>query len=406
MFELHFKGVQIPVIFEEDTDLEVVYLRLVFKNSGKIYERHLGLAKMFARLLNEGSDDKFFQKIETKAINLSSSSTLECFEINISCLKEHFAFAMKELKILLSKPRFDEKILQKLKNIALSELASKNSDYDFLAKTLLNKISFKAKEFETSSDGDEKSISKITLSMLENFYKEHLSLNNLYISLGGKITKDEFCTLIEPCLEPLSKKEGLKDKHFKQSIICEDEICVKKESEQAYIYFASPFHADFKDKKLYLAKLAFFILGAGGFGSRLMEEIRVKRGLAYSAYAILDMNRSYARCFGYLQTKNENAKNAKKLIKELFNDFVKKGVSESEFEAAKKFLIGSTPLRYESLEKRLNIAFSEYYNELGLGYFKKELTHIKNADLKELNHYIKSHEELVKLSFASIQNEN
>ena len=156
MFEIKFKGLSIPVIFEENNDLELVYLRLVFQNSGKIYEEHSGLSKMFARLLNEGCDDKFFQKIETKAINLSASSTLSNFELNLACLKEHFAFAMKELYHLLSKPRFEEKILQRLKNIALSELASKNSDYDFLAKTLLNKISFKTKEFELSSDGDEK----------------------------------------------------------------------------------------------------------------------------------------------------------------------------------------------------------------------------------------------------------
>ena len=124
--------------------------------------------------------------------------------------------------------------------------------------------------------------------MLEGFYKKHLSLNNLCISLGGQIGQKEFTSLIEPCLQILSLEKSPKEKHFKVSLDCKDVIEVKKESEQAYIYFASPFEVNFKDERLYLAKLAFFILGAGGFGSRLMEEIRVKRGLAYSAYAILD----------------------------------------------------------------------------------------------------------------------
>ncbi len=404
MFYVSLKNIKIPVIFEQDSTLPVFYFRLVFQKSGKAYENGLsGLSSMLARILNEGSNESFFKRIETKAITLSANSGFECFELNLSCLKEHIKFALKELENFISKPRFDEKVLARLKNTTLGELASKNSDFDFLAKRLLNQLCFKEKPFQSSNEGDEKSIEKMSLKELESFFKKHLNLNNLCIVAGGDITQKELESLIIKHLSFLDKGQSEPEKYFKMNA-SKDEILIKKQSEQAYIYFASEFNTSFKDKNLHLAKLALFILGAGGFGSRLMEEIRVKRGLAYSAYAVLDINRTFVRTFGYLQTQNENAQEAKSIVKTLFKDFVKKGVNESELEAAKKFLIGSSVLRYESLEKRLNIALSEFYNELGENYFKKELKAIEKVSLNELNHYLKTHAELENLSFASVRN--
>ncbi|MCH5336905.1 MAG: insulinase family protein [Campylobacter sp.] len=402
---LEFKKVKIPFIFEENRDFPIIVLKLVFKNCGRSFDEIAGLARMFAKLLNEGVNDKFFKDLEFRAINLGASSGFESLEINLSLLKEHKNYAAKALAALLKNPRFEEKILHRLKLSSLGELASKNSDFDYLAKNLLNATIFKYKEFSSPNDGDEKSIDSISLNSLKNFHKKHIHLNNLIITLGGDLSFDEGKDFVKKILEGLEKGQTLANKNYNLNSKNEDKILVRKESEQAYIYFASPFFAEFKDEDLYLGKIALFILGQGGFGSRIMEEVRVKRGLAYSAYAMLDMSLSYKRVFGYLQTKNENAKEAKKLVKEIFKDFVQKGVSQSELNAAKNFLIGSTPLRYESLSKRLALGFNEYYQGLELGHYKKELEKIKKADLKKLNAYIKNHKELLNLSFASIQNE-
>lgn len=400
------KGLKIPFIFEENADFPIIILKLVFKNSGRSYDEIAGIAKMFARILNEGVDDNFFKELEFKAINLETNSGFENLEINLSCLKENFDFALKKLNSLLSKPRFEEKILQKLKINALGELSSKNSDFDYLAKNLLNAEIFECKEFQSPNDGDEKSIKKITLKELEKFYKKHFCLSNLVVVLGGDIKQNLAQKHLEKILQTLPKGQTSKNKTYKISKQCKDKVSIRKESEQAYIYFAAPFYANLKDDDLYMAKIALFILGQGGFGSRVMEEIRVKRGLAYSAYAMLDLNLSYSRVFGYLQTKNESAKEAKAIIKEIFKEFIQKGVKQNELEQAKNFILGSTPLRYESLSKRLALAFSEYYAGLKLGASKKELAKVEKLGIKELNAYIKKHGEILNLSFASIANEN
>ena len=446
-FKAKSKGLnalKVPFIFEENRDLPIIFFKISFQNAGKAYESSVnsasneinsaknvknsalnaknsavqglknnatkthaniapaGTARMFARLLNEGVDEKFFKDLEFYAINLNASSGFESFEISLSCLKEHFEFALKKLAELLKSPQFDEKLLAKLKTTALGELATRNSDFDYIAKRLLNKSVFECDEFALSNDGDEKSIAKIALKDLQGFHKNLLCLANACVIAGGDISQKECEALIKPVLGVLSVGQKPNTKKFTLCEKLKDEICTRKDSEQAYIYFCSPFELEFSDKNAHLAKLAIFILGAGGFGSRLMEEVRVKRGLAYSAYAMLDLSVCYKRVFGYLQTKNESASEAKALVRSVFSDFVKKGVTQNELTQAQNFLIGSTPLRYESLEKRLGNAYNEFYQGLEIGHFKRELDKIKTATLSELNAYIKAHGELLKLSFASV----
>jgi predicted Zn-dependent peptidase len=176
-----------------------------------------------------------------------------------------------------------------------------------------------------------------------------------------------------------------------------------KDTQQAYIYFGSPFNMNSNDENVYLAKVASFILGGSGFGSRLMEEIRVKRGLAYSAYGHVSINKSYSYFTGYLQTKLQSAKEAQDIVKQEIKKFVKNGVTQDELDAAKQFLQGSEPLRTETLSQRQNRAFQLYYKGLPLNYPQIELEKIQNLSLKKLNKFIKEHDEINNLSFSIVR---
>ncbi|EAH5176884.1 insulinase family protein [Campylobacter lari] len=406
MLNLSVNGVKIDIIYEYENELPIVFFKMIFKNSGKIAEKnHAGVASMLARMLNEGSGDNFFKVLEQKAVELYAKASFEHFQINIKCLKEHFNFAVEKLEELLLNVRFDEKILQRLKTLALGELASLNTDYDYQAKRLLNKNVFIDEIFASGLDGTKESIEKISLKELHDFMSENLVLDNALFVFGGDIKEDEVKVKTEKICQILKRNIPNQNKSYK--LIDENiEVSEQKSTEQAYIYFCSPFNIQINDEKMYLAKLALFILGQGGFGSRLMEEVRVKRGLAYSVYAMLDVNLNYSRVFGYLQTKNESSNEAKALVKEVFKNFVQNGVNDKEFQLAKQFLVGSMPLRYESLAKRLDIMLNEYLHGLKLGNLKEEMQKIKNTNLDELNDFIKAHSEITKVSFASIENES
>ena len=223
-------------------------------------------------------------------------------------------------------------------------------------------------------------------------------LNNLIVVVGGDFSEEEAKALAKKFasnlkkgkVEPLHKIEASSKKELKE---------LSKATEQAYIYFGAPYDMNITDKERIVGKVASFILGSSGFGSRLMEEIRVKRGLAYSAYSRFIVNKTNSYFFGYLQTKLKSQDEAIKVVKEVIENFVKSGATKEELESAKKFYLGSEPLRVETLNQRVGRAFNEYYSGAGLGFSKEELKIIENLTLQELNNFIKKHSEITNLSF-------
>ncbi|MDY0328494.1 MAG: pitrilysin family protein, partial [Arcobacteraceae bacterium] len=346
---------------------------------------------------------KFADLLESKAITIHTTSGFETFVIEVSALKSESKFAFEYLAMLLNDPNITKNSLEKLQNIMVSSLKRKESDFDFVAKNELRKLIFKGTPLENSSLGDIKSVESIKLDDVKKFLNDTITLSNLILVVGGDIELDEFKKSIKPILT--SFKTG-KTKEL-DNIVAKNTKEYKetnKETEQAYIYFGSPFNIDPKDSNVYKAKVASFILGSSGFGSRFLEEIRVKRGLAYSAHGSISINKSHSYFTGYLQTKLDNSDEAIALVKSLVSDFVNDGATGEELTSAKMFLLGSEPLRTETLSQRLGRAFTLYYRGLPLNYNELELQAIQDLTLEDLNEFIKSHKEINDLSFAIVTN--
>lgn len=400
-------GIKIPVVFEKQKSLPILNLQLVFQNSGYIQDKNKsGLASFSSKLLNEGTKElgstKFAQKLEENAISLDTSTGFETFVIELSNLKDVSEKSIELLAQLIKSPNYSEDTLKKLKTLKIGELKRRENDFDYTAKNLLKANLFKGTALANPSSGTLDTIKDINLKDIKTFISNTVNLNNLIIVAGGDFNYKEFKKLIRPVLDAL--KPGIKRELEEINFVSKnDEETLIKETEQAYIYFGSSYKVTASDKNRYIAKVASFILGGSGFGSRLMEEIRVKRGLAYSAYGSVSINKSHTFFSGYLQTKNETAKEAQALVKEIIKEFVKKGVTKDELKAAKNFLTGSEPLRNEVLSQRLNKAFTLYYRGLDQDYPKKELELIQDLKLEDLNKFIRSHEEINNLTFAIVR---
>lgn len=404
---VEINSIKIPVIYEEQKSLPTFNMQLVFQNSGSIKDEKLpGLANLSAKILNEGTKElgsiKFANKLESRAIGLHAENGSETFVIELNTLKSEYPYALKYTKELLDSPNITQKSLDKLKLLQLGNLKRKENDYDYVAKKEFRKLLFEGTPLENSSLGTVDSINKITLENIASFIDSSLTLKNLIIVAGGDVSFKELKVDLKKLLIDL--KVG-KENSLEKITLANNpkESTVIKETEQAYIYFGSPFYIDSKDEDTYLSKVASFILGGSGFGSRMMEEVRVKRGLAYSAYSSVSINKAISYFSGYLQTKLESADEAHKLVKEIVKEFVKNGVTSEELESAKKFLIGSEPLRVETLSQRQNRAFSLYYKGLPQDYPQKELEKIENLTLDELNKFIKSHKEITNLTFSIVR---
>ncbi|MEA3289958.1 MAG: pitrilysin family protein [Campylobacterota bacterium] len=399
-------GNEIPLIFEQHKTLPIFNLQLVFKNSGYINDGDKpGLASITAKVLNEGTKKegsvKFARKLENKAISISANNGFETFVIEVSCLKDEYQEALKYLLELLNDPNITNKTLEKIKTLQLSKLKQKEDDFDYVASNNLKKIVYKDTPLEHPSSGTLDSINNMKLEDVKNNINSLFNMKNLIVAAGGDIDHKQLQEDMKVILDKLSSNKTEDINKFKIAKDAKESI-IKKETEQSYIYFASPFDIDANSKENYKAKVASFVLGGSGFGSRLMEEIRVKHGLAYSAYGHITNKKSHSYFTGYLQTKLDNTKKAKNMVKDIVDDFVKEGVTKKELEAAKKFLLGSEPLRTETFSQRLNRAFMLYYKGLPLDHTAKELELINNLTLKDLNKFIKSHKEIKNLSFSIV----
>ncbi|WP_294916096.1 pitrilysin family protein [Sulfuricurvum sp. PD_MW2] len=403
--EIH--GIKVPFIFEQDKRLPIVSMQIVFTHSGSIDEgKHYGLARMSAKMLNEGSLKRgsvgFADALDARAIQLSSTAGNETFVIELGSLKEEFDTGITLLSEQLREPNFTDKTLEKVKTMALSDIARKEADFDTVASDELKAVLFEGTPMAVSNIGTKESIKAIRLSDVSGFKKDHLVLSNALVVMGGDISMSDAKAKVQAFLSTFEKGKMGQERHYEPRKTPKESILKRPQTEQAYLYFGAPFEMKEGDSEFYKARVAMFILGSSGFGSRLMEEIRVKRGLAYSAYSRLSVAKTNTYFSGYLQTKLESQAEAKKTVVEVIDSFVRDGVTQSELDQARKFLLGSEPLRVETLSQRLGRTFSEYYQGKPLGYSLQELELIRTLSLDELNDFIKRHGEIRDLSYAIV----
>ncbi|HIY44722.1 pitrilysin family protein [uncultured Helicobacter sp.] len=403
---ISISGVEVPVIYEQSSIIPTGTIQLIFANSGSVYcEESPGISYLTSSLLNEGTKElggvEFARMLEEKAITLYASSSQEFLEFTLSFLKEEEDNSLKFLSMLLDSPNLTPNALTKVKDKTLASLLAKESDFDYLASSGLSQLLFKNTPLQYPARGTIPSIQSITLDQVGAFLKKSLTLSHLYIVIGGDLDINSSLNKLTQILQKLPAGEGKNFESFKANATPQTKTQYKQ-TEQAYIYFGSPFVLkDYKDEA-HKAKVMSFILGASGFGSRMMEEIRVKKGLAYSAYMKINLSKLVNYASGYLQTKISNQNQSIELVKEVVSEFIENGATQEELESAKKFLLGSEPLRSETLSQRLSTAFACYYRGLNLEYNKEELAKINDLTLDELNAFIKAHKEILNLSFSIV----
>ncbi|MCK5854801.1 MAG: insulinase family protein [Sulfurovaceae bacterium] len=401
-------NIEVPIIFEEDKNLPIISMQLIFKNSGSLQDSKDGLVKLSAKLLNEGTlkdgSIGFATKLESRAISLSAQAGSETFVLEVDALKEEFDYAIKLLKELLEDPNYSKDTLSKMKVQTIGSLKRKESNFDYISSLTMKGMLFPNSPLAKASDGTVKSVESIALEDIKTYISTHLGLENAIVVMGGdinqsdaiKISKEILSVLPSVKTKEIKSIKALGKKQTKETIV---------KSEQAYVYFGSPLNIAYNSKERHLSQVASFILGSSGFGSRMMEEIRVKKGLAYSAYSRFVINKSHSLFSGYLQTKIESGDEAVKSVKEVVQTFLDKGVTKEELESAQQFILGSQPLRNETLSQRLGRAFQEYYTNRPLGSTTEELKLLEAITLTEMNTFIKKHNEISELSFSVVTGE-
>jgi len=271
---IEVKGVKVPLIHEEDRRLPIISMQLVFRNSGSIKDgANPGLAKLSAKMMNEGSKKRgsigFAEALDARAIHLSAHAGTETFVFEMGALKEEFDTAISLLTELVEEPNLTQESLKKTKTITIGGLTRKENDYDYVANVALKEILFKGTPLQHPTDGTKESIEAISLENIQNFAEGHGELKRAILVIGGDISLED--AKIKGAKVLSSFKVGTTGvlERFEASMTPKEEV-LKRKTEQAYIYFGSPYNMQVGDEEYYKSRVATFILGAGGFGSRLM----------------------------------------------------------------------------------------------------------------------------------------
>ncbi|WQT28387.1 insulinase family protein [Helicobacter pylori] len=398
---------KVPVIYEENHLLPMGFIHLAFRGGGSLSDKNqLGLAKLFAQVLNEGTKELgavgFAQLLEQKAISLNVDTSAEDLQITLEFLKEYEDEAIMRLKELLKSPNFTQNALEKVKTQMLAALLQKESDFDYLAKLTLKQELFTNTPLANAALGTKESLQKIKLDDLKQQFAKVFELNKLVVVLGGDLKIDQTLKRLDNALNFLPQGKAYEEPYFETSDKKSEKV-LYKDTEQAFVYFGAPFKIKDLKQDLAKSKVMMFVLG-GGFGSRLMEKIRVQEGLAYSVYIRSNFSKVAHFASGYLQTKLSTQAKSVALVKKIVKEFIEKGMTQQELDDAKKFLLGSEPLRNETISSRLNTTYNYFYLGLPLNFNQTLLDQIQKMSLKEINDFIKAHTEINDLTFAIVSN--
>ncbi|MHA1107484.1 MAG: M16 family metallopeptidase [Alphaproteobacteria bacterium] len=349
-----------------------------------------GLAEMVSSTLDEGAGDlksqAFQSRLEDISASLRFSAGYDRFRGSLRTLSKNRDEAFRLLQLAITKPRFDAKPVDRIRAQIISGLRRDAQNPNWIAGNAWNRAVFPDHPYGRNSEGTPDTIATLTPDDLRGFVARHMARGNVVISAVGDITADELSRRLDQVFGALpAKAKGVNIAETKSAVQGKT-IVIKRRIPQSVVVFG---HGGIKraDPDWYAAYVMFRILGGGGFFSRLTEEVREKRGLAYSVYAYLYPFDRAGLIMGGVATANARVGESLKIIRAEWRRMAEKGVSETELAAAKTYVNGSFPLRLDSNRRISNILLSIQLNRLGIDYLSRRaglINGVTRADISRV----------------------
>jgi zinc protease len=345
-----------------------------------------GLAYMVSGLLDEGAGEldsqAFRQELEDKAIRLSFDAGRDDFSGDLRTLNEHRDRAFELLRLALTEPRFDQEPVERVRSQILTSLARRSEDPDALASETWFQAAFPDHPYGRPVRGTPESIASIAVDDMRGFVDRRLAKDNLIVGVAGDITAEELGPLLDLAFGELPATSVAPDVGpgaFEGG----ETIVVRKSIPQSVVVFGHGGIAR-HDPDFYAAYVANHILGGGGFGSRLTEEVREKRGLAYGVYSYLYPNDYAPLWMGGVGTNNLQVAESLDLIRHEIERMRAGEVTEEQLRDAKTYLTGSFPLRLTSNDQIASMLAGIQRENLGIDYLEKRNDYIEAVTLDDL----------------------
>ena len=333
-----------------------------------------GLANMVSGLLDEGAGDmgsQTYQKaLDDNAVKLGFDAGRDHFSTTLTTLADRRDEAFRLFSLAIGKPRFDKPAVERIRAQILTNLSQKKEDPNYLAGRAWFGAAFGDHPYARPTDGTPETVKAITQADLKSFAKRVLAKDNLKIAVVGPITPKELGPLLDKAFGDLPAHADLPTLPDVKIDTEKKPIVIEKPFPQSVVLFGTP-GIKRDDPDFIPAYVMNYVLGGGSFSSRLMEQVRVKRGLVYSIYSSLYPLDHAGFFFGQLGTKNKTVGVALKIVREQLERMAKSGVTAEELKDAKTYLTGSYPLRFDSNSSIANQLLGIQLENLGIDYVEK-----------------------------------
>ena len=354
-----------------------------------------GLADMTTSLLDEGAGDidsqTFQRKLSDLAVSISFDAGMDTIRGSLKTLNRTRDEAVGLLALALTKPRFDDDAVERIRQQILAVLARHSTDPNDIAGRVWWKVVFPDHPYGMPVEGTEATVAAITADDMRALVAERFVRNELIVGVVGDITPEELGPLLDRAFGGLPAHKGIRPPlpearpaaaSIGQTYVVEHEV------PQSVVLFG---HGGIKreDPDWYAAYTMNYILGGGGFASRLYEEVREKRGLAYSVYSYLTPLSAAGVYSGGVSTANERVGESIAVIREVWARMRDEGAGEEELRDAKTYLTGSFPLRFTSTDRIARMLVGMQYNSLGIDYIEKRNAFIEAVSPEDIRRIAK-----------------
>ncbi|MBI3592232.1 MAG: insulinase family protein [Nitrospirae bacterium] len=389
----HVTSNKLTVLQVERHSLPVVMITLLIKASPLNEPADkAGIAYLASKMLTEGTSKRsahqISDEIEFLGASLVASTNSDYTTISLSVLKKDIEKGFDLFSDVLLNPSFQGDELKRKKDLIKGALKQKEEEPSFVAEKTFIKEVFGSHPYGRLVEGSIESIDNIKREDVVNFYNERYLPDNAILSVVGDLTQKELDSLVRKHLSAWKGKSqtaaSAKTSTNKSAPIAEKKIVlVDKDTTQANIILGHP-GISRNNPDYYSVSVMNYILGGGGFASRLMKVIRDEMGLAYSVYSSFAGNLEPGQFGVDVQTKNESAGTVIKEILKQMRNIKTEPVADQELRDAKAYLTGSFPRRLETSRRIADfLAAVQFYN-LGDDYIEKYPAYINSVTKEDV----------------------
>ena len=380
------------VYFVENHDLPIVDLSVNF-SAGSVRDtaEKSGLAGVTRYLMALGAAGMSDEVIANKMADIGAilggefNSDRATFKLRTLSNAREQTQALDVFVKVLQKPDFPQAVLDREKARIIAGLQESATQPESIANNAFMAALYGKHPYSLDESGEVETISKINREDLQAFYAKHYGAKGSVIAMMGDLTREQANRIAENISGNLPKASSLEPIASVTLPTQAIEQRIAHPASQSHILLGYP-GIKRGDADLFPLYVGNYILGGGGFVSRLTDEVREKRGLVYSVYSYFMPMAELGPFQIGLQTKKEQADVALKLVRETLDKFLKDGVTEKELTAAKANIIGGFPMRIDSNAKILDYLAMIGFYHLPLNYldeYNGNVDKVTVAQIKE-----------------------